>query len=144
MKKSHKYVFFIKGLFPTLNETSRMHHYKLTSLKRKWQKRLKDIMFVKGYRIEKPFETATIKIIRQSSHEPDYDNMVGGCKYLIDLFTTPRLLANGHVKNKFGLGFFIDDDPAHIQGIYKWEKTSPKGQCTIIIIEEGKNATTNS
>ena len=130
MKKADKYVFVIKELFPTLNETSRLPPYRLTA--------------IKGYRIEKPFETATIKIVRRSTKEPDYDNMVGGCKYLIDLFTTPRLQKNGHVKNKFGLGFFIDDDPTHIKGIYKWEKTSQKEQCTIIIIEEGKNVTHNS
>ena len=144
MKKSDKYVFVIKELFPTLNETSRLPPYRLTAIKRKWQKLIKGIMLIKGYRIDKPFETATIKIVRRSTKEPDYDNMVGGCKYLIDLFTTPRLQKNGHVKNKFGLGFFIDDDPTHIKGIYKWEKTSQKEQCTIIIIEEGKNVTNNS
>lgn len=129
------YIFEIPSLFPTLNETSRMAHYSIKRVKQLWLKHLHNIMMVKGYRPKEPFKKAHIDIVRYSNKEPDYDNMVGGCKYLIDLFTTPQLQEHGHVKNKYGLGFIVDDSPEHLTASYRWEKCNPLNKKTVITIK---------
>ncbi|WP_230844520.1 hypothetical protein [Acetobacter pasteurianus] len=73
-----------------------------------------------GQRISEPMQKARVLIERHGVHEPDMDNLWGGAKRLIDCLTTPKLLqvrtegARQRVKNKRGLGFVVDDGPAHI------------------------------
>ena len=129
------YILEFKPLLPTLNQTKRMNRWTLASIKKRWSKAIKMECIRKKYTIKDPFEKAKITIKRYSVRQPDYDNMVGGAKEFIDLFTTPTMQANGHIKNKFGHGFIIDDSPQHLKTCYEWTKSNLCDQKTIIVIE---------
>jgi hypothetical protein len=130
-----KYVLQFNHLLPTLNQTKRMNIWALKSLKRKWQKHIKAELIYRKYTFHEPMQKAKITIKRYSTKSPDYDNMVGGGKEFIDLFTTPKLEANGHVRNKYGLGIVVDDSPAHLKVVYEWTQASLLDQKTVVEIE---------
>ncbi|MXV35948.1 hypothetical protein GS535_05175 [Saccharibacter sp. EH611] len=86
---------------------------------------------------KEPFQQAHIRIERWSVGTPDYDNLSGGgAKQLIDCLTTPRLLARGHVRNKYGLGIIVDDSPAHITTEYSAIECRLCEQKTVVTITE--------
>ena len=130
-----RYILQFNQLLPTLNQTKRMNIWALKSLKKKWQKWIKAELFNRDYHFPEPLQKAKITIKRYSTKSPDYDNMVGGGKEFIDLFTTPKLEANGHVRNKYGLGIVVDDSPDHLKVVYEWTQARVVEQKTIVEIE---------
>ena len=125
----------IPFLFPTLNKIERMNIYVKVRLIKDWQRRINQAFLVKGYNKEElPYKKALVEIERHTPHQPDYDNMAGGAKRLIDCLTTPVLQAKGHIKNKYGLGFIIDDSPKYIESKYTWKKAPSKKIKTVIRI----------
>lgn len=84
----------------------------------------------------KPFEKARVTITRYSSGTPDDDGLKGGVKDLLDCLTTPKLLAGGKVKNKFGVGLIVDDSPAHCLLGVSGVKCKRADQRTEVLIEE--------
>lgn len=114
-------VLLLNELLPTLNELTRMHFCKIIRLKRKWQKEIKKELLLNGYYGHEPLQKAKLVITRHSKKCPDYDNMVGGAKPFIDIFTTPVLQKNGVVKNKYGLGVVVDDSPHYLTVQYDWQ-----------------------
>ena len=114
-------VLMLDELLPTLNELTRMHFGKIIRLKRKWQRKIKAELLLNHYYGREPLQKANLVITRHSKKCPDYDNMVGGAKHLIDIFTTPVLYKNGSVKNKYGLGVVVDDSPKYLTVKYDWQ-----------------------
>ena len=111
----------IPFLFPTLNKIERMNIYVKIRLIKDWQRRINQAFLIKGYnKDELPYKKALVEIERHTPQQPDYDNMAGGAKRLIDCLTTPVMQAKGHIKNKYGLGFSIDDSPKYIESKYLW------------------------
>ena len=130
-----RYVLQFNQLLPTLNQTKRMNIWALKSLKKKWQKWIKAELLNRDYHFPEPLPKAKITIKRYSTKSPDYDNMVGGGKEFIDIFTTPKLEANGHVRNKYGLGIVVDDSPEYLKVVYEWTQARVVDQKTIVEIE---------
>lgn len=65
-----------------------------------------------------PLETAKLKLTRHSSSEPDYDNLVGSFKPVIDALVSCDILVN--------------DKPENITTSYHWSYAAPKkGKITI-------------
>ncbi|WP_244182193.1 hypothetical protein [Gluconacetobacter entanii] len=89
-----------------------------------------------------PFQKARVVIERYSAGTPDKDGLYGGAKFLVDAMTTPRLLnvrtpgARQRVKNKRGLGFVVDDGPAHMQLEVRAVKCRLCEQRTVVTITE--------
>ena len=130
----------IPFLFPTLNKIERMDRgskipFRKIRLIKDWQRRIHQAFLVKGYnKDELPYKKALVEIERHTPQQPDYDNMAGGAKRLIDCLTTPVMQAKGYIRNKYGLGFIIDDSPKYIESKYIWIKTSPRKIKTVIRI----------
>jgi Holliday junction resolvase RusA-like endonuclease len=62
---------------------------------------------------QEPLSRAKVTLIRCSTREPDFDNLVQGGKFIMD----------GLVK----AGVILDDKPSVIgQPVYLWQKASPK------------------
>lgn len=125
----------IPFLFPTLNKVERMPLYLKLRLIKDWQRRINKAFLMKGYnKDELPYKKAIVEIERHTPRQPDYDNMAGGAKRLMDCLTTPVVQAKGHIKNKYGLGFIIDDSPKYIESKYTWKKSPSKKIKTVIRI----------
>lgn len=106
---------------PLLNTTQRQH----------WGKRRKSTiqlagwvrLLTQGRRPREPFQFARIDVVRYSKGTPDYDNMVGGVKALLDCFQPPgEPFKTGQVggpykwtcKYPYGLGIIQHDGPGCI------------------------------
>lgn len=135
MSPNCEVVLMVPEVLPTLNELTRMHFSKVIRLKKRLQKLIKAELLLNHYYGREPLQKAKLVITRHSKKCPDYDNMVGGAKPLLDLFTTPVLQKNGTVKNKYGLGIVVDDSPKYLTVKYDWifERNRP---CTIIRVED--------
>lgn len=89
-----------------------------------------------------PFQRARIEIERWSVGTPDQDNLTAGAKALIDCLTTPVELkinkpgATPRIRNKNGLGFVVDDGPAHAEIVCRSVKCSRSEQKTVVKITE--------
>lgn len=132
----------IPCLFPTLNKIERMNVYVKVRLIKDWQRRINEAFLKKGYnKDELPYKKALVEIERHTHVQPDFDNMAGGAKRLMDCLTTPVLQSKGHIKNKYGLGFIIDDSPEYIESKYLWKKSSMKKIKTVIRITPIESST---
>ena len=124
-------------LSPTNNQLLHMaaRHWGLkVSLRKKWLKAIKDVCLYKGIEI-KPYKFAKVEFKRIGLRIPDYDNLVGGCKFILDCLTLPRE-RGGLANNKYGLGFLIDDSPEYCSVEYSAVSCLRRGdQKTIIRIE---------
>lgn len=83
-----------------------------------------------------PFQKARVVIERHSVGTPDYDNLVGGGKQLIDCLTTPVMGKGGRQRNKRGLGIVVDDSPSHLIAEYQAVKCRLCEQKTVVKITE--------
>lgn len=135
MSANCEIVLMVPEVLPTLNELTRMHFSKVIRLKKRLQKLIKAELLLHHYYCREPLQKARLVITRHSKKCPDYDNMVGGAKPLIDIFTTPVLQKNGTVKNKYGLGVVVDDSPKYLTVKYEWIFERNKA-CTIIRVED--------
>ena len=85
-----------------------------------------------------PFQKARVVIERHSVGTPDYDNLVGGGKQLIDCLTTPVIGKSGRQRNRNrrGLGIIVDDSPDHLAAEYHAVKCRLCEQKTVVTITE--------
>lgn len=84
-----------------------------------------------------PFQKARVVIERHSVGTPDYDNLVGGGKQLIDCLTTPVISKSGGCqRNRRGLGIIVDDSPYHLTAEYHAVKCRLCEQKTVVTITE--------
>jgi hypothetical protein len=80
--------------------------------------------------IDQPFKRAILTVDRYSVKEPDQDGLLGGCKILIDC-----LLVRS-ARHPHGLGFIVDDSPAHLTlRVSHVKSPTLKGQATTVTIE---------
>ncbi len=105
--------FTLFGLPKTINEIGRKHW----SFKYKEAKHWKQLVYqiCVFHRIEAlKLEKATLEFTRHSSREPDFDNLAGSFKHVLD-----GLVVAGVIK---------DDKPSVIGSpTFRWEKTKIKG-----------------
>lgn len=108
-----------------LNETIRMHWRART----RYAKALATEIARNHPGIGEPMQKARVEIVRYSVREPDHDGLLGGCKQLIDclLVRSPR--------HPHGLGYIVDDSPAHMVLEARHEKAATlKAQGTMVRI----------
>jgi Holliday junction resolvase RusA-like endonuclease len=75
------------------------------------------------HRPPKPLETARLTLVRHSTREPDFDNMVASFKPVIDALTEYQIIVN--------------DRPDNIgQPSYNWVKCARVNQGISILVEE--------
>ena len=127
-------------LSPTNNKLLglKSRHWGLVvSLRKQWLKAIELECLLKGVVI-KPFSFAEVEFTRVCNRLPDYDNLVGGLKFVLDCLTLPRE-RGGKANNKYGLGFLIDDSPDYCRVSYEAVYTKKrKDQKTIIRIRDGR------
>lgn len=125
---------------PTLNEIRKLHWSKLMRRNRalSWEVKL-----AIGTQIPaKPLARARVRIERYSLKAPDYDNMVGGYKGLLDCLLppgTPFLRKNKWVlPHPCGLSIIADDNPDCIEPDYPpaVRVGSARDQKTVVLITE--------
>lgn len=119
---------------PLLNVMLRKHYRVRTESKRKTARLI--AATIPGQIPPEPFQKARVTIRRYSSGVPDRDNLVGSVKDLCDCLTTPSLMKNGKVRNKFGLGLIVDDAPAHCELVVLGVKCRRAEQRTEVVVEE--------
>lgn len=118
--------FTLPRLLPLTNQLLRMH----------WQKRRRlikalawEIRAVAPRAPAEPFERARVTVTRCSSQPPDDDGLVGGVKMLLDCLVVPTK------RNPWGLGYVVDDAPAHIEQHTVHEYAPPRKGRTVVRIE---------
>lgn len=128
------------GVMPLLNETQRDHH--MTKMKRTralaWEVRA--ALMQLGWRLGDPsMPLASILVERhQTGVEPDHDNIVGGCKKLLDVLQPfiPPSPKTGKGGRQYGLGVIAGDGPKHLSAEYR-HVPCKRGQAkTVITIRE--------
>lgn len=113
---------------PLLNQLIRMHWRARMMLARSISAEVARL--VPAAPARQPLEHACVTIVRYSVGIPDHDGLVGGCKLLID---TLLVLSKRHPN---GLGFIVDDDPAHMTLVVRAERcANHKDQRTEVTIE---------
>lgn len=75
-----------------------------------------------GQRPAQPLERARVTMVRLSSVEPDHENLTMSFKPVLDALVH--------------CGVLVDDGPAHVERVYRWEY-APRGQGSVRIeVEE--------
>ena len=132
--------FTLPKPFPLLNHSIGQCRFALTGMRRKMARAVADVAL--HLRPSEPFQRAHVLIERYSAGTPDTDGLYGGAKFLVDALTTPCLLnvrtpgARQRVKNKRGLGFVVDDGPAHMDLEVRAVKCRLCEQRTVVTITE--------
>ena len=109
----------LPGLPPTPNRLLRMHWSGRRQLQKLWTERLWMALLEQGQRCpEVPFRSATLLCTRLSTTEPDPDALAGSFKLLIDSLLPLE---------KRGLGWIVDDSPAHLTLVTGWRRAK-RGQ----------------
>ncbi len=107
----------------TLNELIRMHWRD----RGRYAKKLSAEIATLHTGIGEPFQRARVEITRYSIQEPDADGLTGGAKPLIDC-----LLVRS-ARHPHGLGYLVDDSPAHMELVVRHEKAEKrKDQRTVV------------
>jgi len=57
-------------------------------------------------------------------------------KDLLDCLTTPQQQANGKIRNKYGIGLIVDDDPRHLRLNVEAERCKRGEARTVVTITE--------
>jgi Holliday junction resolvase RusA-like endonuclease len=65
-----------------------------------------------GLRPEKPLQRSRVTLVRLSSVEPDHENLAMSFKPVLDALVH--------------CGVLVDDGPAHVERVYRWEKVAPR------------------
>lgn len=132
--------FEIPDAYPLLNHSIGQSRWALTRMRQKMARAVAAATVAS--RLPEPFARAHVQIERHSSGTPDNDGLIGGAKFLIDSLTTPRVLnvrtpgARQRVRNKRGLGFIVDDGPAHATFDIRSVKCRPLEGKTVVTITE--------
>lgn len=109
-----------------LNQTLRMHWRE----RGRYAKALSAEIAKAHPGLPEPMVKASVEIVRFSVKEPDEDGLVGGCKQIVDC-----LLARSD-RHPHGLGYIVDDSPAHLVLHVRHEKAANlKSQGTTVRIE---------
>lgn len=119
---------------PLLNVLMRKHYRVRSQNKRRTAAFI--VCEIAGKKPPVPFKKARVTITRYSRGVPDDDGLKGGVKDLLDCLTTPKLLAGGKIKNKFGVGLIVDDSPAHCLLVVSGVKCKRAEQRTEVLVEE--------
>jgi hypothetical protein len=131
--------FTLPVVTPLLNVSLRTHFRDAKKLQARMAGLLR--MASHGQRPLKPLQRARVTIVRHSVGVPDADNLVGGCKHLIDCLLTPTVMPRKsgipQVRHAMGLSFVQDDSSEHMELIVRAQKVRKRAeQCTVITIEE--------
>jgi hypothetical protein len=113
----------LKKLTPSLNVTQRHHWTRQSAEADEWLLCLAEARGI-ARRWERPLYMRCRLTIIRKSHQPitDRDNLVGGCKTLIDCL----------VKN----GYMVDDnDKVIVERVFLQEKVAKVDACTVVRIE---------
>lgn len=117
--------FKIAGLPKTTNASRRHGHWgALLSESRKWKRAVWAAVQIAG-KPTQPMRSARIELIRHSSTEPDFDNLVSSFKWILD----------GLIDS----GVIVSDKPSVIgQPGYQWKKAAPKYGFIEVKVSDGK------
>lgn len=116
--------FKLAGLPKTTNASRRHGHWgALLSESRKWKKAVWAAVVVEG-KPTQPMLSASIELIRHSSTQPDFDNLVSSFKWILD--------------GLIDAGVIVSDKPSVIgQPVYQWEKAAPKKGFIEVRVSDG-------
>lgn len=111
---------------PTLNKWQRMH---FRVKEREVKKFAMYLLGATAGKFSKPIKKCTMHVKRYSSRTPDWDNLYGGLKPLLDAMVVPTS------RNPNGIGIIEDDNPDIITGLIATPlECKPKQGKTVITI----------
>lgn len=120
--------FELTTLPPLSNAYLNMHFRKRDKVKQSFLWLIREQ--VKALPLSCPWANAQLSFIRYSPRVPDFDNMVGSYKVLMDCFTLPI------GRKKYGLGILVDDTYNNTgQWDCHWIKTPKKDQKIYVSIK---------
>ncbi len=112
----------LMGLPKTQNALNTMHWAKKSAHAKKWKRDVK--LQCWSHLPPQPLRHASLKLIRASSRQPDYDGMVGSFKCLIDGLVEAKVLAN--------------DNPDVVgRPHYEWRRVAAKEGHVLIEVSDG-------
>lgn len=116
--------FKLAGLPKTTNASRRHGHWgALLSESRKWKRAVWAAVQNAG-KPAQPMLSASIELIRHSSTQPDFDNLVISFKWILD--------------GLIDAGVIVSDKPSVIgQPVYQWEKAAPKKGFIEVRVSDG-------
>lgn len=101
---------------PSLNKVKRMHFHAYRKLREQYENILRSRMTD----IDVAYGLRRVDIIRFGSRELDHDNLVGGCKPLVDALKR--------------CGLIVDDSPRHVRINYEQRKSPRKEARTVVTV----------
>ena len=105
---------------PPMNSASNLSRWKKMELKNLWQNRMRIAIGNQGPRV--PLATARVWITYFGSQALDYDNMLYGCKHLLDSLEKFRGIKN--------------DGPKYIGiPVVRWQRAKRKDARTLVFVE---------
>jgi hypothetical protein len=126
-----RYVLVIPKPTPLLNQWQRWHFRKRTRECQEWAWLVKAAM--NGARLERPppLKRCRIHVDRFSTQAPDWDNLYGGLKPVLDALVVMTK------RNPHGIGLIEDDNPAVVKALTAlWHPCKPNEGKSQVVIEE--------
>lgn len=109
MSAAPGYELWLPGaITPTLNVSLRQHWHQRGKKTREMAWAIR-VALGRQRAPATPYRRARVVIERRAGGIPDADGLIGGCKGLIDC-----LMPFVEKKREYGLGFILDDGPAHL------------------------------
>lgn len=103
---------------PSLNQLQRMHFHAVRQLRDRYERFFR--VYANVTNRARPREFKRLTIVRFGQRELDHDNLVGGCKPLIDALERAKLI--------------YSDAPGFLRVEYRQKKARPRGAKTVIAI----------
>jgi len=112
---------FSVGYLPAMNTSATRRHW---SHAHREVKRWRAIVAAQtaGKRPTRPLERARVTMIRLSARAPDHENLAMSFKAALDSLVH--------------CGVLVNDGPAHVERIYRWDRAAPGRGCVGIKVEE--------
>lgn len=109
---------FSVSFLPSLNTSATRRHW---SVAHREVKRWRKIVAAHAFRYY-PLQRARVTMVRLSSVEPDHENLTMSFKPVLDALVH--------------CGVLVDDGPAHVERVYRWEKVARGRGCVGVKVEE--------
>ena len=110
---------FTVPFLPPMNTSSTRRHW---AVAHREVKRWRTIIALSKPKPHKPLERARVTMVRLSAQEPDHENLAMSFKAALDALVH--------------CGVLVDDSPAHVERVYRWERAKPRRGCVGIKVEE--------
>ena len=124
MSEVREIVIEIPEPTPLLNKWQRMHWAQRRVITERFSWLARQAL---GYSPKTPIKRCIVVVERHSAGMPDWDNLYGSCKSILDALVSPTK------RNPHGIGLIEDDNPNVIQSLQATPFKGKKGEGRTVI-----------